>query len=477
MSFSEMLARCWEPEAPRGFGIAAWAGHARVSEEAAMAQMAAILSAIAGQHATHMTPAGEKRLPSLNLVLVTHKGDCPRALEVLMDPVVQLDRQLKERFARFTPGGLHDANRAKSIAGTGQVPNTGNATRSEVQHREILAMRDADSMGAPSLLDKDLAPDPDSRRLQAAIRPSILLESPRLDRLAEAVAGCHNSTALAKGMRLDALCTCLPSELEELVQFLDGCHLELPRYLSGDSVVRAEFTKLQAIFHADPVVVSRFHSKLSPLLNRCLLVDATPPGEFPEVDFDTLSAFLRLHARNVHRLLECRRRGVPPDGRDWSAPGLAAFARREAAFTDTCDASDAPCGALRHLPELMVWTLSQMDRNRIEDEALVDMAMNACSNLLRRHEELHLLFASQGIRQQEYELAAQLVAKIQGKHPVKFRDLVRSFDIQRSDRYRPLLTQLVEANVLTEEPANVYGPGERCLEDIRPNFQSIPLAR
>ena len=478
MDFHEMMARMREPEVPEGFGIAAWAGNARVSEEAAMIQMAVILSLIAGQYTWQMTPAGQKRLPALNLVLVTRKGDCPRSLEILMDPVIRLDRQLKERFARFTPGGLHDASRARRLPGGGIVARPDNVSQSEAMHREILAMSGADSEGGPSLLDRDLDPDPDSRRLKAAIRPSILLESPRLGRLAEALVGCHESTALATGMRLDALCTSLPGELEELVQLLDGRHLELPRHLTGDSVVRAEFAKLHTIFHTDPAVVSSFHSKLAPVLDRCLLVDASPPADLQEIDFKKVPLFLELHSRNVRHLLECRRRGVPPHSRIWSAQGLAAFARREAIFADECDASDAPCVALRQLPELLIWALSRMERGvQKSDEEVIEMAMNACSALLRRHEELRLLFARQEIRRQEFDLAVKLVAKVEQKQPVKLRELVRSFDNQRSDRYRPVLARLVEAKVLLEGPADVFRSGPRCLEEVRPVLQSISLAR
>ena len=80
MDFHEMMARMREPEVPEGFGIAAWAGNARVSEEAAMIQMAVILSLIAGQYTWQMTPAGQKRLPATrpfheldNVVMTPHK--------------------------------------------------------------------------------------------------------------------------------------------------------------------------------------------------------------------------------------------------------------------------------------------------------------------------------------------------------------------------------------------------------------------
>ena len=61
------------------------------------------------------------------------------------------------------------------------------------------------------------------------------------------------------------------------------------------------------------------------------------------------------------------------------------------------------------------------------------------------------------------------------RQPVRRRDLIRTFNIQKVDRYRPVLDLLVEVEVLVEEPGHIFRIGPTPFETARSRWLSDPL--
>lgn len=73
------------------------------------------------------------------------------------------------------------------------------------------------------------------------------------------------------------------------------------------------------------------------------------------------------------------------------------------------------------------------------------------------------------------ELAEKLVVRITAKQPVRRRDLIRTFDNQKLERYRPVIDFLVQEGVLVEEPRNVLRLGACKLETLKARWLADPV--
>jgi hypothetical protein len=75
----------------------------------------------------------------------------------------------------------------------------------------------------------------------------------------------------------------------------------------------------------------------------------------------------------------------------------------------------------------------------------------------------------------QLDLAEKLVGRISANQPVRQRDLVRTFDNQKVELYRPVLDLLVKEGVLVEQPRNVFRLGACKLESVRPRWLADPV--
>ncbi len=447
--------------------IGAWAAAMGLREEETCLLAAAVMRGSAGSRFPDGSLLGDVMLPKADLIFVTPGGFAPPALDALLGPIRQIDRQLRERFGLFRVDTLQSAIHGAVGKGEDESKVPFRATTDALNnHQHVLEPHPTDR-NPRDPYDKDMIPEAATSRYRTVMRPTLLLENPLPGKLEELVAECHESEAFAPGIRLERLSARPAGEIDTLEHLMDGGLVNLPDRLGRLSVVTGESGLLHAIFLADAVSFPAAALSLPGVLKRCIVLGGEVPGIPDTLDEEMIHVFANRFRRAVQSLLNARRRGHLPDHfapPDWEL----AFRRHELEFRYECLAAPHPCPAAARLPALLAWACSHLVR--IDGSGMIDLVMGYSRRLLERQREW-LGMLERGSRLLQWEaLARQLCDKISRKQPIKRRDLIRSFDIQRTERYLPVLSVLIDAGVLAEHPDKVYCIGSRHFDQAWPEL-------
>lgn len=462
------------PVTPDPLGISAWANTAGTTEAAAAIQMAAILAGAAGTQAVAAGPWGRRDLPAVTPVLVNQGAHRPRSLDALRSTAMEVDAHLLRRFALFSSAGFRDARQAmigeaSSAAGMG-------GTLADPGQRHRAALKVSEFPTGQDGSDKDMEPDLQGRRLRTLLRLGMIMENPELAFLSRLVSLSHDSIALVPGLRVDKLVAAKKGDRESFFAFLDGCDVDLPESVVGDSMVTRERGLIRALLLANPSDISSITGRMPDFADRVVLVDASTKPPVTTMDPAQAARFIHVHSRVTSELLNRRRKGHPAVFRQWTMEGHQRLAIDEAEFSAACDASEVPCAALRHVPEFLRWALEQIEPAPGLADGDFTAVIRRCSiALLEGHQTILRALRDESARRKELELAEQVVDKIRAKQPVGVRSLIRSFDIQLVGRYRPVLALLLKEGVIVEDPEKLLRLGRCKFDDVLKEKLSQPL--
>ena len=454
------------------YGLASWSSHAGSAQHAVAIQVASMLVGVAGPIVELDYGEIPRPMSSLVPVLVTKGGRRPRSLEALRLVPLAVDEQLRKRFSGFSAEDFHNA--------VGELRGARGRFMEETEQNrqaQVLALlQESGAMGGPDPYDSDLEPDIYDRRLRTVLRPGFILENPPCVKLRELVGGCHDSTALLPGFPLGHLLRDGGRALEEFFGLVEGRDLELPVRVSGKSLTKSERGEIRCILTADSGEIAEAMEAFPGFANRVILVDASRPTGPGTWDEYKVAVFHHAYDRIVQVVADKRRRGHCLELPLWSPEGRRVRLDYQAAFLDACDGADVPCAGLEDLPAVLRWTFDMIKRNAAPpDEEVAAIIHRLCIALLDDH--VRLLGAAQHranlVRQ--LDLAEKLVGRISANQPVRQRDLVRTFDNQKVELYRPVLDLLVKEGVLVEQPRNVFRLGACKLESVRPRWLADPV--
>ncbi len=435
---------------PDPFRLASWSASVGTTEEAAALQMAVILAGAVGAQAVTGGAWGFRDLPGVTPVLVNRGAHRPKSLDALRATAMDVDARLLQRFVSLSSAGFREA---QQVSGGDNPCRPGiDGTAADRLERHLKALEVSEFQGGHDSYDKDLEPDVYARRLRTVFRPGMILENPELASLSKLVSHCHDSIGLVPGLRLASLVAAKKVEREKFFAFLDGCDVELPEWVKGDSMVTRERGMIRALLLANHTDVSAMAARLPDFADRVVLVDASTITPTAAIDLEQASRFIRRHARVIADLLNRRRKGHEASFREWTREGHQRRACDEVEFLAACDASDVPCAGLRHVPEFLGWALAQAEaKPALSDDDFTSIVRRYSFALLEGHQRTLRAIRDENHRKGELELAEQVVAKIRAKQPLSVRTLVRSFDIQQVSRYRPVLALLLEEGVIVED--------------------------
>lgn len=449
---------------PDPFLLASWSASVGTTEAAAALQMAVVLAGAAGAQAVAGGAWGVRDLPAVTPVLVNRGAHRPKSLDALRTTVMDIDSKLLQRFAGFSSAGFREANELWDGDPSCRMGGSGMPGDRLERHRKALEVSEYSS-GFDSY-DRDFEPDVHERRLRTAFRPGMILENPDLASLSKLVAHCHDSVGLVPGLRLDALTAARKSDRDKFFSFLDGCDVELPESVKGDSIVGRERGMIRALLLANTADITAMTGRMADFADRVVLIDASTTARATPMDLDRASHFPHRHSRVTAELHNRRRKGHVARFRDWSREGHQRRACDELEFLAACDASDVPCAGLRQVPEFLRWALEQAEpKPSVSDDDFASIVRRYSFDLLEGHQRILRTLRDQDRRKAELALAEQVVAKIRAKQPLSVRSLVRSFDIQQVGRYRPVLALLLEEGVIVEDPDRLLRLGG-CRFDV-----------
>lgn len=449
---------------PDPFLLGSWSASVGTTEAAAALQMAVVFAGTAGAQAVAGGAWGVRDLPAVTPVLVNRGAHRPRSLDVLRTTAMDIDGQLRRHFGDFSSAGFLEARQAWGDDPSCRMgDDTTPASRLE-RHRKALEV--SAYPGGHDGYDKDLEPDVYARRLRTVLRPGMILENPDLASLPRLVSHSHDSISLVPGLRLDMLVAAKKRDRDNFFAFLDGCDVDLPDAVKGDSMVSRERGMIRALLLANTADITAMTGRMADFADRVVLIDSSTTVPATAMDLDRASHFFHRHSRVTAELLNRRRKGHEARFRDWSREGHQRRASDEIEFLAACDASDVPCAALRHLPEFLRWALEQAEpKPSVSDDYFASILRRYSFALLEGHQRILRTLRDQDRRKAELALAEQVVDKIRAKQPLSVRSLVRSFDIQQVGRYRPVLALLLEEGVIMEDPERLLRLGG-CRFDV-----------
>ncbi|MBN8460088.1 MAG: hypothetical protein J0M04_19850 [Verrucomicrobia bacterium] len=451
-------------------GISSWATLHQIDTDAALVLMASVLAGVAGPASVLNLPLGGSPPPPVHLLIA--EGRLSRALESLLAPV----RACNIRS---------DADAALAAgAPSGPQRNLESTTTTNAKLVRKMNAKLAESLGKhlPSnpLSDPRQAESPPS----ASCRPSILLEGNTAADLAELLHGCHQHTALMS-MKLAPL---LESRhraelLASLADFMDGRNVPNSRGRKDAANACSYPARIHAIFTFDAGSRSRLRTTAPGIVARAMLLESQPKK--PDInETEVLAAhapaarFLSNYERLVCELIAARR-GGHTQFTGITTPGVSGFysllSHRNQGKWDECHLD---LGAMfRKLPDTLLWSLLTWCDFAGVRSADTELASAKLAHLSTCHvADYHLrkpptAAVAVGGKDMLY-IATRIVQKISLKQPVSERDLIRSFDCQQTSIYRPVLSKLIDAEVILPTPERKYIIGSRPLLEIAPSLEN-----
>jgi hypothetical protein len=435
-------------------------------------QIAAMLTGVAGPIVQLDHGEIPRAMSPLVPVLVTKGGRRPKSLDLLRSTPLDMDGRLRNRFASFSPEDFHYADQQMRGARGRDMDQPPESNRLA----QICTMLDASGeMGANDPHFSDWEPDVYDRRLRTVLRPGFLLDNPSIAKLPALVANCHDSSALLPGFPLVHLARGGARAYEELFGLIAGSDVELPARLAGKSLVRSERGEIRCIIIADPSEIAPALEAFPSFANRVVLVDASRPARVGNWEEGRVGLLAHVYDRQVQLVADKRRRGHLLEFGPWSPDDRRIRLDNQAAFLNACDATNVACTGLEDLPAILRWTFDLIERrDSPPHKEVAGIIHRLCLTLLGDH--VRILGAAQQRARLicQMALAEKLVGRIRAKQPVRQRDLIRTFDDQKVERYRPVLDLLVEEGVLVEGPRSVFRLGTRQLESVRSRWLDDP---
>lgn len=446
----------------------AWAAVAGTSRANALAMMSAVVAGIVGRNVFINGQAGWRGRPKCDTLVLSSSGRVPEWLDLVVDPVRKIDKRLVDRFRGFDRG-MWEKTRLAFGSRRAVLSTEGLEKEQEDRH---LSMIRPERHGAEDFLGRrtlagdcpepgDLDPGPEIYRFETAVRPGVLIESVDPASLEVSLANRHQARALLNGMTLDRIAD-LPGHAKcRFLDLLAGVSLPTPEILRGPVEDPTEHALLHAILRGKPGDLVRLIQSDPEFQDRFLILDgeAAPPA-FDEVCVDLCGPMAHRWKRFVDEMLDYRRRGIPL-GIAWlNEEEELKFLEREREFRVACRQRAPHGAALEDLPQNLFMLAFFMEMKELEKngcERLFDIA----HEVVEGHAAVFERIEEQRRMAQERELALILLRKIRDKQPVAFRDLVRSFDVQRSDHYRPTLTRLIEQGFVIEDSGRFLKVGPK----------------
>lgn len=451
-------------------GISAWASALDVDPANVLAMAAGILSGIAAPSAVLRFPWGEVEVPKLHLIAPATEGVLPQALAFLLKYPCAVNRMILATMAGIHPAELRHALHG-TFASKPTKPDPDGFTESSNVCRILRYLGLGPGDKALRSSEEDLDSDPRTARIEGIFRPAILLESPALKDIPELLSGCHEFHALAVGLRFEPLLASArrKSEIEGLMRFFWGTEIVIPPSRHPTGIESHRPAGIQAIFQADTDLLHLLFSDIAPLVADSLLLS---DGAAPDGIESGENGFIERWTTSAFRIATSRRDGKYNLGQFSSEAAAHRFQKLNREYLRACDSGAEKVGcSVRNLPLSLVWSLLMLrvglkSWDAPDDDSIITSVFSAAKTLLQRHcrklEDLGLKVAlDETVRR-----AQRIVFKVEAKKEVTFTQLVRSFDIQKTSLYRPLVDVLVGENVLARRPDGRLVIGGKSFDEM-----------
>lgn len=296
----------------------------------------------------------------------------------------------------------------------------------------------------------DLIPEEEVACLDFMLHPRLMLENPPMGRAFRMVGQTHGTHALVcfdKSMDLWALSE---PHWREFLRLLNDSQPVCYGHGGGG------FRQASLIFH---IRSSGWRDELTRYrFNNALLINAE--GQISSEEDFCLQAVLDSWGEVLSEELTSRAKGDSRCG--WMQEGdqvKGVFQERHQAFSDECLTLGVHSPILRDLPAHLYRLLRLFAPWMMRDEERVDVMDESFRHavILRdRHRGIVDRLEEGRVHMEHVELAKKLYDRICQYESVSLRDLVRTFDVQKTSLYLPTLRLMVQAGLIQEKQPKVY---------------------
>lgn len=433
-----------------------WAGANCVDESTVVGLMAALVSAMAGPRNTLSEHAGLIRVKGADIALIDDDGRGEDLIERLLQPARIIQSKLLNRFNHL------DQELLREVLGLGPGKEYSREARTEhntaifgdghypdVRRKTILTMQN--EAQDPDMLRAEILD-----RLDLAVRPSFLVESPTLRGLDKIVKTLHMANGLVWGSG-DFIADDLSKEdIGKLLGLLKGGRVEIPPILCGGRKNCTQPCEVSWVLKSGSEALAR--PEVMALFRDSLLVEALPrPLDALSSAKNTQSA-CHFWQRILGDVLQYRRHGDSYCHEIEDDRAAIEFAQRYDNYLQECRANGIHSRAVAFLPKYIV-CLPGFITSHASIQAGIDECFHHSEVLSHRHQRLWLKARNHSEVESELSLAKRLLDRIRRKQPIKLREIVRSFDTQRKELYLPTLNLMLETGLITGSPEMGYRVG------------------
>ncbi len=418
-----------------GAAIRSLAYTAQIGDEEAALGVAAVLGGIAGPKAKLAGPAGESIRPGLNLLVAG--ADAPwwnRAQDLLLDPALAMQQACREMSSALDPERLDVLQ-----YGRFEYSNT---------DRIVEAVK-----GDSCLEQEYLRP-----HFSALRHPTFALHNPDPADFPKLVAEVLDNAALIiypDGQLFAEVAHPRPAKkwasvAAQIAAMVSGTdHVYTPVGKQGPGRIATARGTLLMTCTRDQLcqALGSDDQALQQILQNSIMLDCPSPEGSKPLPVDYLREGYKMFYLGVQKVLETRRAG---GGIGWDANAYANMELLHGFELEiqqwVAQLADRLKPFFRHalkLPYQLLWAFALVTGYRESHDWVLPFAMHVTSETLKRQAAL-LTDLMEAAEKTDYEHARTVMLRKLNEKPRMFRDLLRSYSVQRRDIHEPVLQSLVD---------------------------------
>ncbi|MEO8613871.1 MAG: hypothetical protein ABI600_01920 [Luteolibacter sp.] len=444
-------------------GALAWAENSGIPLELALALAASVLAGIAGPAFFLNAPVVGGAQPGLNLV--ARQGDylLGLALGQLTETLVNVQTCLRRKAGNLTLDNLYSAR------------HEGFKLRNNDDLQFMAKPRDPSLIkhDAAHQLGADLRHQEESVRMEALLHPDFLLGGSLAKNVEGRLGQCHGGLGYFTGSPgpLPRETGRREKQVDELLRFFHGVAAKSghPRFVTPAET--RELVLSGAFMFGEADLKWLIGNRRDFLGDTLLVSSGTSQVAVSNTDPETRQAdahyFLERFVSVAKHTLGLRRAGLPQEGGFTTWAAKAEFEKQQLQFLRELGENplaDLTTQAAR-LPALLAWTISVLGPDSGLDDYILATAAPVARRLTEAGLEPYLMTDNASLADERQQLARKVVERVARIQPCKVRDLVRGFDHQSMDTYRPVIELLLLEGILQQDPKKLLSVG------------TVPLAR
>jgi hypothetical protein len=428
------------PPANKDFlGLDAWAGEQGISPTTALVLMAVTLAHIAGPTLTWEGAHGLNGMSPPSLLGAESDGLLKTALARLTANLVTKQQRLLQGSQEFPISDVNTEFHKVSPAGNAMYEELKKFQNPPTGYFDYQPEHQLDEMMA--LGDRTI-------HRENLVHPLVLLESLPSGPLEPLLGSCNHGHGFLAGAteQLPTDKSVRNRRLDDLLRLIDGVVI----HPAQPSVIRAKTLRLGGLFRFRQQDLHWLFDHRRDVLRKMIPVASNPPHLEAPFDFKPEAArdFQNRFTQTASIVL-ARRRAFTPTGPGFTSDEARRdymIRRRQHLVLSANDPVD-----LTSVPDLIIWFLLLVGRDKADELTLVDLAIRSTETLRGEACRAFTLHDEMELGRSRHENATKMLRRLAEQGPMKRHLLVRVFAQQSLEIHGPVIDALLAHGFISED--------------------------